>query len=140
MSQDYGNDESVYSDLYRIKGEILESIFLGIKLLGKIQKQHSTNMTSALDEATFNMYTINLYLKLRPLLAMGKLKKDKKLKKEIDLMWVALDNIILKDEPSEFAKMKEYFMTMMIIVKVLDIYGIGFKKGDPGSAWQQGLE
>ena len=140
MTQEFGNDESVYSDLWPIKGEILESVFLGIKLLGKTQKLRSTNMTSSLDEATFNMYVINLYLKLRPLLGMGKLMKDKKLKKAIEEMLKEMDGIVLNDQRVDYKKMKEYFLTMMMIIKKLNIYGIGFQKGDPMSAWQQGLE
>lgn len=140
MSQPYSNDESIFSDLYRIKGEILESVFLGIKLLGKIQKLRSTGMVSILDEANFNMYTVNLYLKLRPLLYMSKIQRDKKIKKATDEMIEYMDNIIMTEKEADYKKMKEYFLTMMIIVKKLNIYGVGYVKGDPGSAWRQGME
>jgi len=140
MSNPYSNDESIYSDLYRIKGEILDSTFLAAKLLGKIQKLKTTGMKSHLAEANFNMYVINMYIKLRPFLYMTKVQEDKKIKKASDEMMEYMDSMIIDDTAPDYKKMKDYFLTMMIILKKINVYGVGYVKGDPTTAWQQGME
>lgn len=132
-------EETIFSDLWRAKREILDSYMHATKTLAKIQRYASMGMTSEVDKADLRMYVISLYLKIRPLLGNQKLKRSKH-KKLLQDMQIRIDDVIMNDLIVELKEIKEWYLNLAMCCKILNIYGVGWTKTDPNLAWKEGLE